>query len=91
MKGGGERRKRWQGELNVCKLNIPRLYLAREFKSAREEATRSSPQRILSNKATRSRIKERGDLHTLPRIQVLFSENRDYKSREAFVLDALCI
>lgn len=44
------------GELNVCKLNVPRLYLAREFRGAREEATRARPRNgILSNKAARSR------------------------------------
>lgn len=74
MKGGGERRKRWQGELNVCKLNVPRLYLAREFKSAREEATRSPPQRILSNKATRSRRK--GAAYVAPYSGLVFREPR---------------
>lgn len=60
MEEGGERRKRQQEGLNVCKLNVPRLYLAREFKGVREKRQLAHPRNgILSNKATRSRIKER--------------------------------
>lgn len=43
MEEGGERRKRQQGGLNVCKLNVPRLYLAREFKGAREKRQLARP------------------------------------------------
>lgn len=81
------------GELNVCKLNVLRLYLAQDFKGARgKRLARLYPGGILSNKVLAreyliSPRRERGGC----RIRSLFSENRDYKFREVFVLDALCI
>lgn len=75
----GKRGRQTVGELNVCKLNVPRLYLVREFKGAHgtnSEYCRMRYSRTSSARGLRSPHRKRV---AYGRIQRLFSKSRDYK------------